>query len=180
MKDEKIIIGIIYEINQDECFYAWQNGGAFLNDKGISVSKVSHLKDSLLATGFPYSNYIYMKQYMAVFDYCMYHSHGLRRLGSAAADLAYVACGRFEGFYEYGLQSWDVAAGVLIVTEAGGKVSDFKGGDNYIFGREIIATNNSLCIRSFLKQSEKHLLKIPDRTTHQIANKKSRQFFTTE
>src|SRR6185503_2787621 len=79
MKDTEIILGIIYEINLDESFYAWQNGGAFLNGKSISVSKVNHLKDSLLATGFPYSNYKYMKQYMAVFDYCMYNSHGLRR-----------------------------------------------------------------------------------------------------
>ena len=142
MKDNEIILGIIYEINLDECFYAWQNGGAFLNGKSISVSTVSQLKDSLLATGFPYSNYKYMKQYMAVFDYCMYNSHGLRRLGSAAADMAYVACGRLEGFYEYGLQSWDVAAGVIIVKEAGGRVSDFKGGDNCIFGKEIIATNH--------------------------------------
>ncbi len=154
MKEEKIILGIIYEINLDECFYAWENGGAFMNNKCISVSKIDHLKDSLLATGFPYSNYKYMKQYMAVFDYCMYHSHGLRRLGSAAADLAYVACGRFEGFYEYGLNAWDVAAGVLIVTEAGGKVSDFKGGNNYIFGREIVACN-SLIYNEFFETVRK-------------------------
>jgi myo-inositol-1(or 4)-monophosphatase len=142
MEHEKIILGIIYEINLDECFYASQNGGAFLNGKAISVSKVAFVKDSLLATGFPYTDYKYMKQYMAIFDYCMHNTHGLRRLGSAAADLAYVACGRFEGFYEYGLKSWDLAAGVLIVTEAGGKVSDFKGGDNYIFGSELIACNS--------------------------------------
>ena len=83
---------------------------------------------------------------MEVFDYLMYNTHGLRRLGSAAADLVYVACGRFEGFYEYGLNAWDVAGGALIVSEAGGKVSDFSGGDNYIYGKEIIATNSGIFV----------------------------------
>jgi myo-inositol-1(or 4)-monophosphatase len=82
-----------------------------------------------------------MKEYMKVFEHLMHNTHGLRRLGSAAVDLAYVACGRFEGFYEYGLNAWDVAAGAIIVKEAGGKVSDFSGGTNFVFGREIIASN---------------------------------------
>ena len=121
-----------------------QNGGAWLNGKRINVSDKTELKDSLLATGFPYSNYSRMKPYMEVFDYCMKNTHGLRRLGSAAADIAYVACGRFEGFYEYGLNAWDVAAGALIVQEAGGKVCDFNGEDNFLFGKEIITTNASI------------------------------------
>ena len=79
----------------------------------------------------------------------MHNTHGIRRLGSAAADLAYVACGRFEGFFEYGLNSWDVAGGSLIVKEAGGKVTDFSGENNFIFGQEIIATN-SLITDEFL------------------------------
>lgn len=149
MKDKEIILGIVYEINLDECFYAWMNGGAWLNGKSIHVSQVGKLKDSLMATGFPYSNYKYMKQYMQVFDYCMYHSHGLRRLGSAAVDMAYVACGRFEGFYEYGLNPWDVAAGAILVQEAGGRVSDFTGGNNYIFGKEIITTNSLMYAEFF-------------------------------
>ena len=74
----------------------------------------------------------------------MKHTHGVRRLGSAAADLAYVAAGRFEGFYEYSLKAWDVAAGTLIVTEAGGRVSDFNGGENYIFGQQIVCSNNDI------------------------------------
>ena len=86
---------------------------------------------------------------MEIFDYCMHHTHGLRRLGSAAADLAYVACGRFEGFYEYGLNSWDVAGGALIVKEAGGIITDFSGRNNFVFGEEIIATN-SLIAEEFL------------------------------
>jgi len=137
----KLVLGIVYEINLDECFYAWKSGGAWMNEKPISVSKIDTVSKSLLATGFPYTNYERMGPYMEVFDYCMRNTHGLRRLGSAAVDLAYVACGRFEGFYEYGLNSYDVAAGAFIVLEAGGKVSDFSGTDNFLFGREIIACN---------------------------------------
>ncbi len=144
MLQEQLILGVVYEINLEECFYAFQNGGAYLNGKRILVSEIKELKQSLLATGFPYSNYNRMKPYMEVFDHCMYNTHGLRRLGSAAVDLAYVACGRFEGFYEYGLNAWDVAAGAFIVSEAGGIVSDFSGGSNYVFGKEIIATNSTI------------------------------------
>jgi len=141
MRNNKLILGVVYEINMDECFYAFEDGGAFLNGSKIIVSATDKLKNSLMATGFPYSNYSRMKEYMNVFEHLMHNTHGLRRLGSAAVDLAYVACGRFEGFYEYGLNSWDVAAGAIIVKEAGGKVSDFKGGDDFVFGREIIACN---------------------------------------
>jgi myo-inositol-1(or 4)-monophosphatase len=141
MKDKEIILGVVHELNFDECFYGFKDGGAFLNGRKISVSDTKSLSESLMATGFPYHNYDRMKPYMEIFDYCMHNTHGLRRLGSAAADLAYVACGRFEGFYEYGLNSWDVAGGALIVKEAGGVVTDFKGGTDFIFGAEIIATN---------------------------------------
>ena len=80
---------------------------------------------------------------MGTLEYLFQNSHGVRRIGSAATDLAYVACGRFDSFYEYNLNPWDVAAGALIVKEAGGQVSDFKGGSKYLFGREIIASNNN-------------------------------------
>ena len=95
-----------------------------------------------------------MDPYLNFFRYLMEHSHGIRRLGSAAADLAYTACGRFDGFYEYGLSPWDVAAGAVIVKNAGGKVSDFTGGDNFLFGKEIIATNSKVSddfMRTFMK-----------------------------
>ena len=144
LQREKLVIGVVYEVNLDECFYAFENGGAWLNGNRISVSAASSLKNSLLATGFPYSDYDRMKPYMEVFDYLMYNTHGLRRLGSAAADMVYVACGRFEAFYEYGLNAWDVAGGVLIVKEAGGVVSDFSGGENFLFGKEIIASNKNV------------------------------------
>jgi myo-inositol-1(or 4)-monophosphatase len=144
MQEHQLVLGVIYEINLDECFYAWKGAPAFLNEKIITVSPVDRLKHSLLATGFPYTNFDRLKPYMEVFDYCMHHTHGIRRLGSAAVDMAYVAAGRFEGFYEYGLNVWDIAAGAFIVQQAGGKVSDFSGGDNFIFGKEIIATNEKV------------------------------------
>lgn len=141
-----LILGVVHELTRDECFYAWDNGGAYLNGEKISVSETNKLSDSLIATGFPYHDYDRMIPYMEVFDYCMRNTHGLRRLGSAAADLAYVACGRFESFYEYGLNAWDVAGGAKIVMEAGGKVTDFKKGSDFLFGGEIIASNNAVAV----------------------------------
>lgn len=154
-RNEELVIGVIYEINLDECFYAWEGSKAYLNGKEISVSKAPSLADSLLATGFPYYDYSRMNEYLELFNYFMKHTHGLRRLGSAATDLAYVACGRFDGFYEYCLQPWDVAAGAFIVQCAGGRVTDFKGGNNYLYGREIIAGNN-LCFDEFLNAVKTH------------------------
>ena len=149
MRDKQLIMGVIYEINFDECFYAWEGSNAYLNDKIINVSTAPALSDALLATGFPYYDYNRLEEYMELFKYFMKNTHGLRRLGSAATDLAYVACGRFEGFYEYGLQPWDVAAGAFIVQQAGGKVTDFKKGDNFVFGKEIVA-GNSACFEEFI------------------------------
>jgi len=136
------VMGIVYELNFKELFYAWQGSPAFLNGKVISVSKRQSASESLVATGFPYTDFSKMKEYMLVFDWCMKNTHGLRRLGSAAADLVYVACGRFEAFYEYGLSSWDVAAGAFIVRQAGGRVTDFADGNEFLFGKEILATNS--------------------------------------
>lgn len=144
MKKQTLVVGVIYEINLKECFYAWQGSKAYLNGKEISVSKNATLEKSLLATGFPYYNYSKMDEYIELFKYFMVHTRGLRRLGSAAVDLAYVACGRFEGFYEYSLNAWDVAAGAFIVQQAGGNVVDFKGGNDYVFGKEIIASNAAI------------------------------------
>ncbi len=141
---KEIVIGVIHEPNLNETFYAWQGSEAFLNGEKISVSTKKRLKDSLIATGFPYHDYSQMENYMKTFHYLMRHSHGVRRLGSAALDLAYVACGRYDGFYEYGLSPWDVAAGSLIVQQAGGEVSDFSGGDNFIFGKEIVSSNANI------------------------------------
>jgi myo-inositol-1(or 4)-monophosphatase len=144
MNKNKLVGGIVYEINADECFYAFGDSKAFLNGKEIKVSNTSRVKDSLLATGFPYTEFSKMEAYMETMNYFFHHSHGLRRLGSAAADLAYVACGRYDGFYEYDLKPWDVAGGAYILMAAGGRLTDFDGGDNYLFGRELVAGNSVL------------------------------------
>ena len=143
-KDGELLIGIVYEINLDECFYAWKNGGAYLNGKKISVTGGSSLKGSLIATGFPYKEFSQMDRFFFTLKFLFNKTHGVRRLGSAAVDLAYVACGRFDGFFEYNLNPWDVAGGGLIVREAGGKVTDFSGGQNFLFGKEIIACNPNI------------------------------------
>jgi len=139
MYKDELVLGIVYEINKEELFYAHKGGGAWLNENLITVSPISKLSESLLATGFPYHNFEQLDTYMQMLGHFMKHTHGLRRLGSAAVDLAYVACGRFEGFFEYNLNPWDVAAGAFIVQEAGGTVTDFKGADDYLFGKSIIA-----------------------------------------
>ncbi len=144
------VIGIVLEVNHDECFYAWKGGGAFLNDKKIHVSNSKALGDSLIATGFPYYDYDRSRPFLETLDFFMKNTRGIRRLGSAALDLVYVACGRFDAFYEYSLNSWDVAGGAFIVLEAGGIVMDFKGGKDYLFGKEIIAVNPNIS-KAFFK-----------------------------
>jgi myo-inositol-1(or 4)-monophosphatase len=138
-QNEEVVLGVVYEIVLQECFYSWKGERAYLNERPIRVSPVSRVEDSLLATGFPYGDLKELDEYLEVFKHFMFHSQGIRRLGSAAIDLVYVACGRFEGFYEYDLKAWDVAAGSFIVQQAGGTVTDFAGQDNFIFGGEIVA-----------------------------------------
>lgn len=141
---ERILLGVVYEINQDECFYAWENGGAFLNGKKIQVSSTKKLDDALLATGFPFYDYSFLDQYLQLLKYFMKHTRGVRRLGSAAVDLAYTACGRFDAFYEYGLNPWDVAAGIILLKESNGVCCDFNGGNNYLYGKEIVVSNKNI------------------------------------
>ena len=142
MRETEVVLGVVYEISLDEMFYAWEESKSYCNGREISVSKAATTSDSLIATGFPYYDFSMLPQYMGAMDYFMRNSHGLRRLGSAAADLVYVAAGRFEAFYEHALHAWDVAAGTIILKQAGGQVCDFSGGNNYIFGGEIIASND--------------------------------------
>ncbi|WP_018621437.1 inositol monophosphatase family protein [Spirosoma luteum] len=134
------IAGVVYDPNRDECFSAWQGGGAYCNETRLSVSPVTRLGESMIATGFPYYSFDKMPKYLRILETLMQQTHGLRRLGSAAIDLAYVAAGRFEAFYEYNLNSWDMAAGVLLVREAGGLVTDFEGGDEFLFRGDVIAS----------------------------------------
>ncbi len=138
---DELVSGVVYEVNQDECFYAWKGSAAYLNGREIKVSDNKTLDKGLLATGFPYYNFEKQKGYIELFTELMKSCHGLRRLGSAAVDLAYTACGRFDGYYEYNLNPWDVAAGILIVRQAGGHVVNFKGGEECLNSRELLATN---------------------------------------
>ena len=140
----EILLGVVYEVAQNECFYAYKNGGAFLNGTKISVSDRKNLSDSLVATGFPIYNFTRLDNYINTLTYLMKHTHGIRRIGAAAADLCYLACGRVDAFFEYNLNPWDVAAGALIVKEAGGTVSDFSKQQNWLFGKEIVSTNSHL------------------------------------
>ncbi|MGC4020857.1 MAG: inositol monophosphatase family protein [Cyclobacteriaceae bacterium] len=141
MKNENPVLGVVYEISHSECFHAIE-GKAALNGKEIHVSTIDNLSESLLATGFPYYHTEKKDQYLDIIKTFLEKTHGIRRLGSAAIDLAYVACGRLEGFFEYDLKPWDVAAGTFILQQAGGKVTDFKGGNNYLFGGELCAAGN--------------------------------------
>jgi myo-inositol-1(or 4)-monophosphatase len=141
MNQNKIILGVVYEIVAGECFYSYIGAPAYLNGQIIQVSQQATISDSLIATGFPYSHFDRLEPFMKTLDYFFVNSHGVRRLGSAATDLAYVACGRYDAFYEYNLNPWDVAAGAFIIQQAGGVVSDFSGGDNYLFGKEVVASN---------------------------------------
>ena len=150
------VMGVVYEVTLDECFYAWKNSPAYLNGKEIHVSNCAKVKDALIATGFPYHDYHLMRPYIECLEYLLRNTHGVRRLGSAAVDLVYVACGRFEAFYEYGLSPWDVAGGAFILQQAGGQACDFSGGDNFIFGKELVATN-SLIFKEFLEIVKKYL-----------------------
>lgn len=154
MKNDQPIVGVVYEVGQDELFAAWQDGGAWLNGKPISVSKNRTHEDVLLATGFPYYNFEMLNEYLKLLEFFMMETRGMRRMGSAAVDMAYVACGRFDGFFEHALHAWDIAAGIIILQEAGGKVCDFKGGDNYLFGKEIVASNENYFPAFFSKVNE--------------------------
>ena len=141
---DEMVVGVVLELNRNELFYASKNNGSFLNGNKIEVSKTPILADSLIATGFPYYDYDLLENYLNVFKRLMTSTRGIRRLGSAAIDLCYTACGRFDAFFEYSLSPWDVAAGALILQEAGGKIYDFKGGNNWLHGRQILGSNPNI------------------------------------
>ncbi|MCT4615832.1 MAG: inositol monophosphatase [Marinifilaceae bacterium] len=143
-EDDNTVLGVVYEISLDECFYSYKGADAFLNGDKISVSEANSISSSLIATGFPYYDFDDLSSYLKSLEYFIRNSHGVRRAGSAATDLAYVACGRFDAFYEYNLNAWDVAAGAFLIEQAGGMVSDFKAGNDYIFGRTILGANKNL------------------------------------
>jgi len=141
-KNDKVILGVVHEVTHGECFHAIANGKAYCNTSEIRVSSITHLDESLLATGFPYYHSDKKDVYLDIIKNFLENTHGIRRLGSAAIDLAYVAAGRLEGFFEYDLKPWDVAGGAFILQQAGGKVTDFSGGDNFLFGGELCAAGS--------------------------------------
>lgn len=138
------IAGVVCAPLLRETFVAQKGGGAWLNGKRIHVSKVATLLRSLTVTGFSYRIHEEYRDVLATFERVLRSAQGMRRLGSAAIDLGWVACGRFEAFWEEGLAPWDVAAGGLILQEAGGKVTDFAGRQNWLFGKELLATNGRI------------------------------------
>lgn len=137
----KLEHGVILDPIRQELFYASRGQGAYLNDKRLRVSQRKTLKESLIATGFPFRNPSKLPLYLKSFSAVLPQVSDLRRAGSACLDLAYVAAGRFDGFWEMELNEWDIAAGALLVKEAGGFVSDFKGGETYLTNGEILAAN---------------------------------------
>jgi myo-inositol-1(or 4)-monophosphatase len=140
----EIVAGVVYDPNLDELFTAEKGSGAFLNGKRLKVTSTSQLIHSLLVTGFPYDIAQNPDNAIGHFVNFLVEGQGIRRLGSAALDLAYVAAGRFDGFWEVNLNPWDMAAGVLFVREAGGKVTDFAGGESTIYKKHVLATNGAI------------------------------------
>jgi myo-inositol-1(or 4)-monophosphatase len=143
MLNNEPILGVIFDPTHNELFSAFGNEQTELNDEPISVSAVTELRDMLIVTGFPYNDRGMLKRNLNAIEAFTRQSRGIRRLGSAALDMAYVACGRFDGFYEYGLNPWDVAAGTILVRNGGGVVNDFNTLGNPIFGEEIIAASSN-------------------------------------
>ena len=145
------IAGVVYDPSRDEMFAAEKGSGSFLNGHAIHVSATGHLKESLVATGFP-SHKRHKNPNIHFYHQITLRSHGVRRAGSAALDLCYVACGRYDAYWEFNLNSWDTAAGVLLVQEAGGKVTNFNGGPFNIDSREVLGSNTCCtpsCCKSF-------------------------------
>ena len=139
-KGDDLLLGVVYNPIFNELFWAARGEGAFFNGKRIHCSKIAALRGSLLCTGFPNHKRHSLPNIYYYWDFTL-HSHGVRRDGSAALDLAYVAAGRFDGFWEFGLKPWDTAAGVVIVEEAGGKITDLDGKPYVLGGTSILATN---------------------------------------
>ena len=139
----ELVAGVVFDPTRNEMFAAERGSGAYLNNRRIRVSKAARVADSLVATGFPSR-----KRHLNINVHFYYQiamvTHGVRRAGSAALDLAYTACGRLDGFWEFGLNPWDMAAGILLVTEAGGKCSDMKGGAASLRGPHLLADNGAI------------------------------------
>jgi myo-inositol-1(or 4)-monophosphatase len=143
-RDGEVVAGVVYEPTRDEMYWAEKGGGAYLNDRRLRVSGRRRLEEALIATGIPYGPRGDHPTYLATLSRVMAASSGVRRFGAAALDLAYVAAGRLDGFWEFGLCPWDIAAGLLLVREAGGFVSDLAGGQAMMTSGDVLAANAHL------------------------------------
>jgi myo-inositol-1(or 4)-monophosphatase len=143
-QDGEIVAGLVHDPAKDEIFWAEKGGGAFLNDRRLRVSGRRRLNEALLGTGMPFSGHGDRAAYLAELDAAMAATAGVRRWGAAALDLAYVAAGRFDGFWEHGLSAWDIAAGILLVREAGGYVTELDGGRDMLASGSVLAANDHL------------------------------------
>jgi myo-inositol-1(or 4)-monophosphatase len=152
------LLGIIHDVPQDVAFWAVKGKGAFANETPIHVSPTSRLGDALLGTGFPTAIFDQADDYLSAIQTFLAQCHGVRRFGSAALDMAYVACGRLDGYFEIGLKPWDVAAGALLVTEAGGSVTAIQDQQDYLFGKQIVVSNGRLQ-QALLEVLRKHLFR---------------------
>ncbi len=141
MKGDAVHHGVVYDPVRDEMFTASRGDGAQLNGKKIRVSKTRQLAPALLGTGFPFREMDYLTPWLRSFEYLLPKTAGIRRAGAAALDLAYVAAGRLDGFWEFGLKPWDIAAGALLIREAGGLIAEFSGGQDFIAKGNVVAGN---------------------------------------
>jgi myo-inositol-1(or 4)-monophosphatase len=156
--NDQIVTSVVLDVIQNNMYYAEKGKGAYINKTRINVSESENLERSLLATGFPFKNKSMLDPYMNCFKDIFSHCSGIRRMGSAAIDLAFVASGHFDAFWEMGLNPWDIAGGELLITEAGGKVTDFWGENNHLQNSFILASNNKIH-KIVLKILNKHFPK---------------------
>jgi myo-inositol-1(or 4)-monophosphatase len=156
MHKSVVMQAVIYDPGRNDLFTASRGRGAFLNDHRIRVSKRASLKTSLVGTGFPFRQLEHLDAYLAVLRHMMENSAGVRRAGSAALDLAYVAAGKLDGFWEFGLSPWDIAAGALLITEAGGLIGDLQGEQTHLQIGHVVAGNPRVFVQ-LLKAIEPHL-----------------------
>lgn len=138
------VVGVVYDVPHEELFTAVRGHGLYVNGVRARVSQTATLREALITTGFPYREVMHLDEYLEALGQVIRAARGVRRPGAASVDLAWVACGRFDGFFETGLSPWDVAAGILLVEEGGGRVTDFHGRPDPIFARQLLATNGHL------------------------------------
>ncbi len=141
---QETVLGYVYQPTNQDLYKAVKGKGAWLNGQRLSVSPRAELEHAIIATGFPYSHPDWLADFMKMVVYVAGYSQGIRRMGSAALDLAYVAAGRLEGFFEYQLKPWDMAAGALLVQEAGGSCTGFESQSDFVFSGQVIASNGHL------------------------------------